>query len=265
MVIRRKCLNSRAQSSSAAAIKSTQTKSKSLNVTDDITDSSTTSSTTSHRIINKLTKFARLLVCEEQSGPPKNSNQRETLPSIDETLKVNQYLDGLESVVVSYHGVKQPSSSSSESSVNNLIIPVNPLQVPQPASQKQPLTSVCTLSTTSSSCISDEGCYGSSDFSSERDGHLRQLMQQQFKSAKIYSNTTPKICQQNYYINNLSRFEKIYNDELVDKPNRVSPYLVKSFSARNDEDSAVSSSPTNSAGFVVGVNVVSAALSGSYV
>jgi hypothetical protein len=74
-------------------------------------------------------------------------------------------------------------------------------------------SSVCTLSTTSSSCMSDEGCYGSSDFSSERDSHafkLRQyqqqqkqkiLMKQQISNESQYNqiilNTNENICQSN--------------------------------------------------------------------
>lgn len=71
--------------------------------------------------------------------------------------------------------------------------------------------------------------------------------------------------QQNYYINNLSRFEKIYND-LGNKPNtiddRISPYLVKPTQQVDSSNSSVLSagSTTNNNN----VQVVTS-ISGSYV
>ena len=69
--------------------------------------------------------------------------------------------------------------------------------------------------------MSDEGCYGSSDFSSERDTNnvaIKLLKQIQQPNIPIYSSLSllqqkKHQLQQNYCINNLSRFEKLYNNK----------------------------------------------------
>lgn len=193
--------------------------------------------------------FARLIVCEESS---KQTVQNTTEPSANE--KVNRYLDALQqqqqSVVVSFKQTTPKSdlmsaSSTSPSSSDSVVDSKKNLII-SAAHPTQQQTSVCTLSTTSSSCISDEGCYGSSDFSSDKDGKQQQYKQLIVMSKSAYNSKSSQLPtkiqqQQNYYINNLSRFEKIYND-LGNKPNsddRISPYLVKPTQQVDSSNSSV--------------------------
>ncbi len=116
-------------------------------------------------------------------------------------------------------------------SKKSLIIPVNYLQNNNSNNSNKIKVNIQknnngTLSTTSSSLMSsDEGCYGSSDFSCERikPNNQHQLKQQHdipisfiattlnSNSNSNYHNQHQKQQQQNYCINNLSRFEKLYN------------------------------------------------------
>lgn len=232
------------------------------------------------KMINKISKlsngFARLIVCEEL----KDERIPKPVSSQTKSDQVNTYLNGLESVVVSFkaskagHNETLTSSDSSSSSIfdskKNLIIPAS-MQFVASLSQPAQQTSICALSTSSSSCISDEGCYGSSDFSSEKDAQLKQQRQQQYKKLNLPNNhkpayptsNTPNSHQQNFYINNLSRFEKIYNELGVSHPvasnteDRISPYLVKP-SVESSDSSILSS------GLSPNVQIV-ASISGSYV
>lgn len=290
-----------------------------LNVMDDENSGNETGNT--KKVMNKLSRlstgFARLIVCEETR---KDEQKRSSMSAKATEEKVHQYLDGLDSVVISFKtaahnddGLMMTATSTSPSSSNNsvfdskknLIIPVctqeqvqtQPAKQQQQQQPQQQQSSVCTLSTTSSSCISDEGCYGSSDFSSEKDSQLKQL--QQYKqlvvlnkqpisyasctnaTATVTGNTTATSKfyqqQQNYYINNLSRFEKIYNNELSNTGNKqpvsvtanvvstsqISPYLVRPNSHESSNSSMLStdSSPVPNTN---NIQVV-AAISGSYV
>jgi hypothetical protein len=196
----------------------------------------------------------------------------------------------------------EPNTSSPSSSVidskKNLIVPVtfvdggkvtttpayvysqkNSSAKKAVVSQTGAKTSVCTLSTTSSSCISDEGCYGSSDFSSE---HERQLKQQKMllndqlillnpnnimKNQLIVSRTQTPILNsahnanlKNYhsYLNNLSRFEKIYNNS------SNNPNVSKTDSAMVIDSNSASSTSPNSIGSNPNMQIITA-ISGSYV
>ena len=196
----------------------------------------------------------------------------------DSKEKVSRYLDGLEphyqtaynellinqnrAEIDSYLVQSSSPSSSIIDSKKSLIIPVDyskeneikalysnasiiknqiKVKIDNQTSQTDPSNkqhSVCTLSTTSSSCMSDEGCYGSSDFSSERESNLNKLKQlsskkgvstfqpnlvtpqavkpgsrSQTPSSSILNSTNQSMKYQQTYINNLSRFEKIYNNK----------------------------------------------------
>lgn len=170
--------------------------------------------------------------------------------------KVSRYLDGLVDPTV----LQLPNKFTNLS--NDLIIQPNQQSSPAVSMSSQssskhtlPLSSIdsvkssnenshtkCTLSTTSSSCMSsDEGCYGSSDFSSEVNLKLKQ--QQMNKSSNLI---TPIKQQQNYYISNLSRFEKIYNkiDSLLESPS--SNLDSSSCNNAHQQDSAKSHQPITS-------------------
>jgi len=127
-------------------------------------------------------------------------------------------------------GASSSSPSSLVDSKKSLIIPVNYLKIPNNNNSNPNRVTThlatdnkhsCTLSTTSSSLMSDEGCYGSSDFSSERDTNnaaIKLLKQSQQPNIPIYSSLSilqqkKHQQQQNYCINNLSRFEKLYNNK----------------------------------------------------
>ena len=151
-------------------------------------------------------------------------------------------------------GVSASSPSSSSSLVDSkksLIIPVNYLKNTiahhTPPANTTTTTKInvttagpqhsSTLSTTSSSLMSDEGCYGSSDFSTERDANnaalLKLLKQQQLQSQQqqqvpvSYANSNTaayqkqmssiygKHQQPNYCVSNLSRFENLYNNNTL--------------------------------------------------
>lgn len=133
-------------------------------------------------------------------------------------------------------------------------------------------SSVCTLSTTSSSCISDEGCYGSSDFSSELDKQHQSsrpkeqpvivldpnsIMKNQLVVSK--NQTTHKIRNyQNYsVINNFSRFEKIYNN-INTSAAQVAVAITDEASSNGFVDSSLSPSSNSN------INIITA-ISGSYV
>ncbi len=136
--------------------------------------------------------------------------------SDESNIKVNRYLDGLDTAALQIHSMDQQQQSpasvlSSQSSKNDSIKTITNGQS----------ANKCTLSTTSSSCMSsDEGCYGSSDFSSEINIKLKQKQLQHLQMISKTSLITPIKQQQNYYISNLSRFEKIYNnvDSLLESP-----------------------------------------------
>ena len=141
-------------------------------------------------------------------------------------------------------------------------------------------TSVCTLSTTSSSCISDEGCYGSSDFSSEHEKQekikqqklMNEKQQQQqlillnpsniMKNQLIVSrtqtpilNTNNNVNLKNYQSYCLSRFEKIYNN---------TNSLVNTEAALVESESESPSSSSSNLSNSNNVQVITA-ISGSYV
>jgi hypothetical protein len=208
--------------------------------------------------------------------------------------KVNRYLDGLngyEKQVIIVSAEQNPSSSSSSptssssivDSKKNLIIPVDMYDNKSSFkySSNNNVNKNDKLSTTSSSCISDEGCYGSSDFSSESNNKLVSA-NKNLKSILINSNSNnnsnrnqPPISipqsirqQKNYCINNLTRFEKIYNnkndlDLSLNNENKISSSTFKS---------GIKSSTVNSPAISLNSNLnqqnnvqVITSISGSYV
>jgi hypothetical protein len=167
-----------------------------------------------------------------------NQNQielNENLNYLNEQVKKNCLTDesSSENNLAHSSGASSSSPSSQVDSKKSLIIPVNYLKSYKnnknninPNYTSAHLVSEnkhsCTLSTTSSSLMSDEGCYGSSDFSSERDTNnaaIKLLKQQSHQpNVPIYSSLSvlqhkKHQQQQNYCINNLSRFEKLYNNK----------------------------------------------------
>lgn len=163
-----------------------------------------------------------------------NQNQielNENLNYLNEQVKKNSLVDesSSEKNLVHSSGASTSSPSSLVDSKKSLIIPVNYLKISKNNNDSHRGTThlatdskhSCTLSTTSSSLMSDEGCYGSSDFSSERDTNnvaIKLLKQIQQPNIPIYSSLSllqqkKHQLQQNYCINNLSRFEKLYNNK----------------------------------------------------
>lgn len=148
----------------------------------------------------------------------------------ESNTKVNRYLEGLDTSVLQlnsnkYSPIQQANQQSSPVSISTSESSKNQISTSTDSMKSTTIDennsgNKCTLSTTSSSCMSsDEGCYGSSDFSSEINLKLKKQQQQQITNNK--SNLiTPIKQQQNYYINNLTRFEKIYNniDSLLESP-----------------------------------------------
>ena len=145
--------------------------------------------------------------------------------NLDPREKVSRYLNGLDKNQTPSPPMPQSSRTSlSNDSTNKELIVSGDFQTG--------VTQIKTLSTTSSSCISDEGCYGSSDFSSERESsklkqrengtqyetkqdHLNVLNENlnslirhsQFSNNNQIILSNPSSLK-NY---NLTRFEKIYN------------------------------------------------------
>jgi hypothetical protein len=253
---------------------------KNLNVSDDLSSSSSSESSCSKvksnvTILNEedetggFTKFlsqnknaddkvTRYLSCLEQNYYQKSSLQIRNSSSENET----------DADVAIIMNASSPASS-------NLIVPV----VKQQRVTVNPKN--CTLSTTSSSCISDEGCYGSSDFSSEPDKHnhnkvstfgqvlnpnnISMMKNQLIISRPPQTTTTPSALinnqMKNYQSYCLSRFEKIYNNN-----NKNEECLVESTSggsSRRDDSSLSSNSPNSQT--AANMQQIITAISGSYV
>ena len=151
---------------------------------------------------------------DDEGGFRKNYEE-----NIDTRDKVNRYLNALETNETQNSPLPQMSLSSlsTTDSANKQLISTTTTSVENEAKVK-------TLSTTSSSCISDEGCYGSSDFSSDSKQQRIQtktMGQEQF--IILNENFNSMIRQSQFAFSNppsirsynLSRFEKIYNTEPV--------------------------------------------------
>ena len=206
--------------------------------------------------------------------------------------KVNRYLDGLNGYekqqVIIVSAEQNPSSSSSSSSPTssssivdskkNLIIPVDMYDNKKSSFKYNSNNNNCNvnkndkLSTTSSSCISDEGCYGSSDFSTESNNN-KLVTNKNLKSILINNNTQSPVVslpqsmrqQKNYCINNLTRFEKIYNNkndlDLTMNENKITSSTFKSTNKISTVNSPAISSNLNQNN---NVQVITS-ISGSYV
>lgn len=127
---------------------------------------------------------------------------------IDPKDKVNRYLEGLSSIgsndiMINTENLRNVNASppTSMSSLDNSSKKCS-------ENQQNSIKSI-----TSMSCISDEGCYGSSDFSSESNIKHGQLKQTVKQSQHYFSPSSVSSAQQAHYIQNLSRFEKIYNNK----------------------------------------------------
>jgi len=131
---------------------------------------------------------------------------------IDHKDKVNRYLEGLSSIgsndVMINADQMRNISSSPPTSMSSLGDSTKKTTQIQQHSIK---------STTSLSCISDEGCYGSSDFSTESINNKLSHYKQNLHPQQQYFSPTALQQSQSHYIHNLSRFEKIYNDTSVNQ------------------------------------------------
>ena len=169
----------------------------------------------------------------------KSMEERDQKPIFISADKVNRYLEGLSSI-----GSNDGIITVDEQQMRNIQSPPTSLSSLEDSTKKSnghgASQGTSKESSSSLSCISDEGCYGSSDFSSESHKcQLKVAKQQQQQQQTFFSP------QQSNYIRNLSRFEKIYN-------NRQEPVESASFSS--------------DASYAAHVNQqVVAAISGSYV
>lgn len=129
---------------------------------------------------------------------------------IDPKDKVSRYLEGLSSIgsndiMINTDNLRNVNASppTSLSSLDNSSKKCSD-------NQQNSIKSI-----TSMSCISDEGCYGSSDFSSEANVKHGQFNKQskQSQQQNYFSPSSVSSGQQAHYIHNLSRFEKIYNNK----------------------------------------------------
>jgi len=127
---------------------------------------------------------------------------------IDPKDKVNRYLEGLSSIgsndiIINTEQLRNDSSSP----------PTSMSSLGDSTKKTSQIQQHSIKSTTSLSCISDEGCYGSSDFSTESNNNkLSQFKQLRHSQQQQYFSPSSMQQSQNHYIHNLSRFEKIYNE-----------------------------------------------------
>jgi len=164
--------------------------------------------------------------------------------------KVSRYLDGLEELPVSddrYQKILLKSSATVRLSdadikiskielLNESHVVTKMLNMKNAAIVPNPVVGSISASSNSSSSISDEGCYGSSDFSSEREMQLilntKRAFNQVISSPGSTESEVKQISlvqlrqqaskclnaqQRNSLLKNFSRFEKLYNNDCVNE------------------------------------------------
>lgn len=223
LLVKRKCFKAR-------SLKKGLNTNKHLNVSD---SSSKFDDDQSHGGFNQI----RI----DQSSQKSLSESDRKAIFINPSDKVNHYLDGLSSIGSNDALINARNISSPPTSLSSLEDSTKKTNDQNSSSSDKSISSL--------SCISDEGCYGSSDFSTESNHRFsKQIKKQQ---QQYFSPSTIQQTQQKHYIQNLSRFEKIYNKkaEVVE-------------TCHNQQQRSNLATPVN---FNNNQNQVITAISGSYV
>lgn len=203
LLVRRKCFKSGEANKKSS--KTTDSE-KQLNVSD-----------TSSKFEDETGGFHQIRAVDqssEKSMSDRNENQKQLF--INPSDKVNRYLEGLSSIGSS-------DAILTDQHLRNIASPPTSLSslddsTKQKSNDQDQNQNTSKESSSSLSCVSDEGCYGSSDFSSESNNKHCQYGKMKTPQAQTYFSPA-----QSNYIRNLSRFEKIYNNR-PDHNNEVVSY-----------------------------------------
>lgn len=188
LLVRRKCF----KSGEARKKSKTADSKKQLNVSD-----------TSSKFEDETGGFHQIRVDQSsEKSMMDNDNQKQLF--INPSDKVNRYLEGLSSIG------SNDAILTADQHLRNIASPPTSLSslddsTKQKSNDQDQNQNTSKESSSSLSCISDEGCYGSSDFSSESNN--KQCQYGKVKKPQTYFSPA-----QSNYIRNLSRFEKIYNN-----------------------------------------------------